>query len=126
MEAVMGSMNRRLLQASIGTLLAMAALAQAHPVAAATPAWGAYVTNLGSNPATPIATASNTAGAPITVGGFPFGIAITPDGRTAYVTNDSPGGTVTPIATASNTAGAPITVGSLPRGIAITPDGRTA
>jgi YVTN family beta-propeller protein len=52
-------------------------------------------------------------------------VAITPDGRTAYVTNFG-GGTVTPINTATNTAGATIAVGSNPFGVAITPDGRTA
>ena len=52
-------------------------------------------------------------------------IAITPDGKTAYVANDG-SGTVTPIATATNTAGPPITVGSDPYAIAITPDGKTA
>ena len=69
---------------------------------------------------TPIATATNTAGPPIPVGSGPFGIAITPDGKTAYVTNYG-SGTVTPIATATNTAGMPITTGSDPYAIAITP-----
>ena len=52
---------------------------------------------------TPIRTATNTAGPPVPVGNEPFGIAITPNGKTAYVT----GGTdsVTPIRTATNTAG---------------------
>ena len=36
---------------------------------------------------TPIATATNTAGPPITVGSGPDAIAITPDGKTAYVAN---------------------------------------
>ena len=36
---------------------------------------------------TPIATATNTAGPPITVGIDPDAIAITPDGKTAYVAN---------------------------------------
>ena len=74
---------------------------------------------------TPIATATNTAGPPITVGSNPDAIAITPDGKTAYVANDG-SDTVTPIATATNTAGPPITVGSGPNAIAITPDGKTA
>ena len=75
---------------------------------------------------TPITTATNTAGPPITVGANPLDIAITPDSKTAYVANyDSPG-TVTPIATATNTAGPPITVGRQPSDIEITPDGKTA
>ena len=41
----------------------------------------------GSGTVTPIATATNTAGPPITVGNDPNAIAITPDGKTAYVAN---------------------------------------
>jgi YVTN family beta-propeller protein len=52
-------------------------------------------------------------------------IAITPDGKTAYVTNND-SETVTPIATATNTAGPPIAAGHEPYDIAITPDGQTA
>ena len=74
---------------------------------------------------TPVRTASNTAGPPITVGPGPFDIAITPNGKTAYVLNFN-GDTVTPIRTATNTAGPPITVGNEPFGIAITPNGKTA
>ena len=36
---------------------------------------------------TPIATATNTAGPPIPTGNGPYDIAITPNGKTAYVTN---------------------------------------
>ena len=66
---------------------------------------------------TPITIATNTAGKPISVGRNPPGfdpgwiyIAITPDGKTAYVANTA-AGTVIPIATATNTAGKPIKVG---------------
>lgn len=38
----------------------------------------AYITNLVSNTVTPITTATGTAGPPITVGGYPFAVAITP------------------------------------------------
>ena len=55
---------------------------------------------------------------PITVGNQPFGIAITPNGKTAYVTGGPD--LVTPIRTATNTAGPPITVGTGPDAIAIT------
>jgi YVTN family beta-propeller protein len=61
------------------------------------------------------------ASAPIAVGSSPFGIAITPDGKTAYVTNEGGSGSVTPITVATNTPGTPIAVGSEPYGIAITP-----
>ena len=50
----------------------------------------AYVANSGSGTVTPIATATNTAGHPITTGGEfsdPDAIAITPDGTPAYVAN---------------------------------------
>jgi YVTN family beta-propeller protein len=85
-----------------------------------TPADGAiaYVIYQNSGTVTPIRTATNTALKPIKVGAFPVAIAITPDGRTAYVVSD--GGTVTPIRTATNTALTPIKVGRLPFAIAIT------
>src|SRR5450631_3204224 len=81
----------------------------------------AYVISGGSGvpgTVTPIRTATNTAGPPITVGNQPFDIAITSNGKTVYVT----GGTnsVTPILTATNTAGPAITVGIGPTAIAIT------
>ena len=50
----------------------------------------------------------------------PVAIAITPDGKTAYVANNA-SGTVTPLNTATNTALTPIVVGSGPCQIAITP-----
>jgi YVTN family beta-propeller protein len=85
----------------------------------------AYVANFDSGTVTPIATATNTAGSPITTGNQPFDVVITPDGKTAYVANQG-SGTVTPIETATNTAGSPITTGSEPGAIAITPNGKTA
>ena len=87
----------------------------------------AYVTSgpNGNNTVTPISTATNSAGTPISVGGWPFGIAITPNGETAYVTIDSYG-TVTPITLASRTLGSQIPVGGIPVGVAITPNGNTA
>jgi YVTN family beta-propeller protein len=77
---------------------------------------------------TPIATATNTPGQAIKTAVYPNRIAVTPDGKTAYVTNlDS--GTVTPIQTATNTAGKPIKIsgigGGFPLAIAVTPDGKT-
>jgi YVTN family beta-propeller protein len=51
----------------------------------------------------------------------PRGVAITPDGSSAYVVN-SGADNVTPIATAGNTVGAPIPVGSFPQSVAIVPD----
>jgi YVTN family beta-propeller protein len=75
---------------------------------------------------TPIATATGTpAGKPIMVGGTPLAMAITPDGETLYVVNES-SGTVTPITTATGTPGTSIRVGDGPVAIATTPDDRTA
>jgi YVTN family beta-propeller protein len=74
---------------------------------------------------TPILTATNKALKPIKVGRYPRYLAITPDGKTIYV-SDSGSDTVTPIDTATDEALAPINVGGHPWGIAITPDGRTA
>ena len=123
---------------------------------------------------TPVATATNTPGKPIKIGGVhPAAIAITPDGKTAYslrlgggryghagrTATNTPGKpikiggipcgdrdhagredrlrrqllpgatTVTPVATATNTPGRPIKIGGgFPQAvaIAITPDGKTA
>ena len=52
-------------------------------------------------------------------------MAITPDGKHAYVTNDGDG-TVSVITTATGAVSAPITVGKSPVGVAITPDGKHA
>jgi YVTN family beta-propeller protein len=62
------------------------------------------------------------------VGKVPVAIAITPDGRTAYVVNEG-SDDVTPIRTATGTPLAPVRtggVGSNPEYIVITPDGKTA
>jgi YVTN family beta-propeller protein len=80
-------------------------------------------TNEGSGTVTPIDTASKTAGTPISISN-PGHIAITPNGKTAYVTTSS--GTVVPINLSTNTPGSAITVASGLQEIAITPDGKTA
>ena len=65
------------------------------------------------------------AGQAIMVGAGPFAIAMTPDGKTAYVANSGGmsinGDTVTPVRTATNTALKAIKVGIGPVFIAITP-----
>jgi YVTN family beta-propeller protein len=105
-----------------GALRALAATASAAPSVPVT----AYITSQGTNSVTPIPVATDTPGhSSIPVGSNPVGVAITPDGKTAYVTNDVLRGTVTPIAVATNTPGRPIPVGGFPVGVAITPDGRT-
>ncbi len=80
----------------------------------------------------PIDLATGAVGSSITVPGlgtefYIGGIAITPSGQTAYVTNDNtPDGTVTPIDLATGTTGSPIAVPAGALGIAITPNGQTA
>lgn len=89
-----------------------------------------YVTNLNLNAVTAINSANNRTtvvhGAPSTLNG-PLGIAIAPDGDTAYVTNSN-SNTVTPIGLKSTSFSLekPIRVGSGPAAIAITPNGATA
>ncbi|MGH6795069.1 MAG: YncE family protein [Methylocella sp.] len=87
----------------------------------------AYVTINSGNPGTVsvINTASNTVVATVPVGGQPIGVAVTPDGKHAYVTNQS-NDSVSVIDTASNTVVAAVPVGGLPSGVAITPDGQHA
>jgi DNA-binding beta-propeller fold protein YncE len=67
---------------------------------------------------TPIVTATNTAGRPITVGCRPQSIAVTPDGKTIYVAASSD--TVTPIDTATDHPGTPVQIGQ-PEVITIAP-----
>ena len=62
----------------------------------------------------------------IPVGAAPSAVAITPDGRTAFVTNYASNSVSTiDVATRTKT-GADIPVGVKPAGVAITPDGKTA
>jgi YVTN family beta-propeller protein len=74
---------------------------------------------------TPISTATNTALKPIKVAPYPDAIAITPNGKTAYVASHR-SDTVTPIDTTTNTALKPIKLAGSPGAIAITPNGKTA
>ncbi len=60
----------------------------------------------------------------IDVGDTPFGIAVSPDSTTVYVTN-SEDDTVSVIDAATNTITATIGVGDQPLGIAVSPDGST-
>ncbi len=114
--------RHRLLLVALTALLACGVVSSR---ASAATLYRGYVTNAKSDTVTPINLATNTAGTPIPVGGFPVGVAITPNGETAYVANDE-GATVTPITVATNTAGTPIPVGDGPEGVAITPNGETA
>jgi YVTN family beta-propeller protein len=83
----------------------------------------AYVSNHGDGTVTPIDVATGTAGTPIFTP-IPRGIAIAPDGSTAYVANQW--NTVTPLDLETGVPGLPIPVGDQPVAIAMTPDGATA
>ncbi len=85
----------------------------------------AYESNSADNTVSVIDTATNAVVATIPVGGFPLGVAITPDGTRAYVTNQE-SNTISVIDTATNTVVATIPVGGGPNGVAITPDGTGA
>jgi YVTN family beta-propeller protein len=98
----------------------------------------AYVTS-GDGTVSVITTATGVVAARITVGGTPGAVAITPDGRHAYVTNETSGGkdplvsgAVSVIDTATGVVSATIPVGGSPGkggspgAVAITPDGKHA
>jgi YVTN family beta-propeller protein len=72
-----------------------------------------------------IRTATNTVVATVAVGLNPSGVAVTPDGQYAYVTNNSDN-TVSVIATATRTVVATVPVGMAPDWVAVTPDGKHA
>jgi DNA-binding beta-propeller fold protein YncE len=80
----------------------------------------------------PIATATDRPGRPIAVGTAPQAIAITPNGKRAYVLNGidaattpaTTPATVTPIDLATGTALRPIKVGTLPLSMTMSPNGK--
>jgi YVTN family beta-propeller protein len=93
----------------------------------------AYVTNTGSVGATGFVTVINTqtqtiVAPSITVGSHPFGVAVTPDGAFAYVTNGTPGTekSVSVIDTSTNAVTKTISVGSNPTSVAVHPGGSIA
>jgi YVTN family beta-propeller protein len=60
---------------------------------------------------------------PVTVGNYPVGVAVTPDGQHAYVTNRTAPGTVSVIDTTTNAVLTTVGVGSGPVGVAVAPGG---
>ncbi len=103
-----------------------------HPPSTAGPDYMAYVTSTRTNQIIPVDLADGRAGKPIAVGPAPMDLAITPDGRMAYVADSgwsSPpvdSYDVTPVELPSGRALAPIRTGLGPFAVAITPDGKTA
>jgi YVTN family beta-propeller protein len=84
-----------------------------------------YAISDGPGTVSVIDTATNTVTGTIDLGGRPRGVAITSDGRHAYVTRRGSGG-VSVIDTRTNRVTGTISVGGLPESVAITPDGRHA
>jgi hyaluronoglucosaminidase len=97
-----------------------------YPDAVATTSNGrlVLVANFSSNTVTPILEPNGTVLPAIPVGAGPAGIAVSPDDKTAFVTdsggNSAVGDTVTPIDLQTLKPEKPITVGPGPQGIAIT------
>src|SRR5207244_11656162 len=72
-----------------------------------------------------IDTATNTVVTHILTAGLnPVGVAVTPDGKSVYVT-DYTNNAVSVIDTASNSVADLVPVGSEPEGVAVTPDGKS-
>jgi YVTN family beta-propeller protein len=83
----------------------------------------AYVAVGGTDEVDPIRVSTGTLGKPVRAGPGPFALAVTPNGKTAYVADSA--FTVTPVSTATNNPGKPITIGTYPTALAVTPNGRT-
>lgn len=86
----------------------------------------AYVANHNSNDVSVIDTAANTVVATIPAGNLPLGVAVSPDGTRAYVTNDREYSKVLVFETATNTEVATLIVGYRPFDVTFTPDGTRA
>src|SRR5262245_12769366 len=91
----------------------------------------AFVSNAGSGSVSTIDVTTRTKNpTDIPVGPFPVGLAFTPDGKTAFVTNRGIGvgtGSVSTIDVDTRTKNpTDITVGETPAGVAVTPDNKTA
>ncbi|MDE3082745.1 MAG: beta-propeller fold lactonase family protein [Acidobacteriota bacterium] len=116
----------RLLAAAVVGAAPLGLAVSAHATPGLLAAGTVVVTNLDTNS---IAIISPVSHSTRSVSGHglngPLGVAITPNGRTAYVTN-SLGNTIVPVNLATGTVGAPVRVGSGPAAIAISPTGRTA
>lgn len=84
--------------------------------------WFAYVTDIATGSVYPIDLATGTIGTPIPTGSGPFFLAITPDGQTAFVSNQNQA-TVSAIDLATNTVTTNFNAFG-PTGIAVTPDGQ--
>ncbi|MBS1869291.1 MAG: PKD domain-containing protein [Actinobacteria bacterium] len=115
--------ERRRLALALLTALATAGCL-APPAGAAAPRPALATTVNGDSVAT-FDALTGVFGAPLALGGHLWGVAIAPDGASAYVADES-ADSVIPVDVATGTLGTPIPVGSSPRILGITPDGATA
>src|SRR6266481_7276147 len=83
-----------------------------------------YVTNFGGNSVSVINTGTNAVVATINLGASPTGVAVSPDGTRAYVTQN--GSSVSVINTATNTVVTTLNGFNSPRSVAVSPDGTRA
>jgi DNA-binding beta-propeller fold protein YncE len=140
-EAVRRRVIRRRVVACVAGAAAVAIIAAAVPLGVGALGRGSRPSATGSMAAptvyvlsggiqdalTPVPTTTNTPGRPIPLGpdlGQRQVMAVTPDGKTIYVTDGT--NSVAPVSTVTNTAGKPINIGEQPVDILITPDGKTA
>ena len=118
--------------ALIAPILAAAVAALGPAAATAAPGPTVYVANGGSSSVTPIDTSSGRAGRTISLPGLlPVAIAVTPNGKTAFVVavgsdEDGSPGSVIAIDTATGALAKPIAVGPSPQSILVSPNGKTA
>ena len=101
----------------------------AGPLATASCTQSAYVTNYNANTVSVIDTATNMVVATVGVGTKPIAVALAPDGKHAYVLNQSTSSDVSVIDTASNTVVATIPVPAAGGGltsVGVAPDGKHA
>ena len=63
---------------------------------------------------------------PLSVGAFPSGVAVTPNGQSLLVTNYADSGTLTVVNLTTGTVAQVVNVGTFPAGVGVTPNGATA
>ena len=110
-------------RSKLGSLLVLALLSVIAPHRASAGSF-VYVTNTQGGTVSVIDSATNTVKTTISIGGDLLGIAISPDGKSAYVGGRQ--GTVSVIDTDTNAVTASISDGSEPRAIVFTPNGAFA
>ena len=84
-----------------------------------------YIPNQHANTVSVIDGSTYSAIKTITVGQEPYGVGISPDGKTVFITNMA-ADTVSVIDTATNTVTKTVSVGDFPFGVVVSPDGRYA